>query len=171
MNEVVRGYKVFNPDWTCKGKQYSCPGKFEEDSKLLQYGKGMHFCKRAIDCFNYYEFNPKNHVAEVIAFGNILGCNDNYCTNKLKIVREISWHELLTIVNIEECNTGLGNVGNHNSDDYNSGDYNSGYYNTGDRNSGNYNSGSYNAGDCNTGEHNSGDHNTSDFNTGDYNSG
>ena len=30
----VRGYKVFNPDWTCRGKQYSCPGAFEEDVKL-----------------------------------------------------------------------------------------------------------------------------------------
>lgn len=28
---MVKGYKVFNPDWTCKGKQYTCPGTFEED--------------------------------------------------------------------------------------------------------------------------------------------
>ena len=27
--EKVKGYKVFNPDWTCMEKQYSCPGKFE----------------------------------------------------------------------------------------------------------------------------------------------
>lgn len=29
--EVVRGYKVFNPDWKCRDKQYTCPGKFKED--------------------------------------------------------------------------------------------------------------------------------------------
>ena len=32
---VVKGFKVFNPDWTCSPngntKQYTCPGKFEED--------------------------------------------------------------------------------------------------------------------------------------------
>lgn len=28
---MVKGYKVFNSDWTCKGKQYTCPGTFEED--------------------------------------------------------------------------------------------------------------------------------------------
>lgn len=30
MKNVVRGYKVFGPDWVCNGKQYACPGKFEE---------------------------------------------------------------------------------------------------------------------------------------------
>lgn len=30
VQEVVHGFKVFNPDWTCRGKQYTCPGKFEE---------------------------------------------------------------------------------------------------------------------------------------------
>lgn len=28
---MVKGYKVFNPDWTCMNKQYTCPGTFEED--------------------------------------------------------------------------------------------------------------------------------------------
>ena len=28
---IAKGYKVFNPDWTCRKKQYTCPGKFEED--------------------------------------------------------------------------------------------------------------------------------------------
>ena len=27
MNETVRGYKVFNSDWTCRDKQYTCPGR------------------------------------------------------------------------------------------------------------------------------------------------
>ncbi len=25
----MRGYKVFNPDWTCNGYQYTCPGRFK----------------------------------------------------------------------------------------------------------------------------------------------
>lgn len=69
MNEIIKGFKVFNPDWTCSPnrntKQYTCPGKFEEDVTPVRCGQGMHFCKAAADCFNYYDFNPDNHVAEV----------------------------------------------------------------------------------------------------------
>lgn len=67
----VKGYKVFNPDWTCKGKQYSCPGTFEENVNPSVCNVGMHFCKNAADCFNYYSFDPNNHVAEVIAHGTV----------------------------------------------------------------------------------------------------
>lgn len=67
----VHGYKVFNPDWTCRDKQYTCPGRFEEDVKLDVCNKGMHFCKKAADCFNYYRFDPDNRVAEVLAYGDV----------------------------------------------------------------------------------------------------
>lgn len=42
----VKGYKVFNPDWTCMNKQYTCPGTFEEDVNPSVCNVGMHFCKR-----------------------------------------------------------------------------------------------------------------------------
>ena len=38
-------------------------------------------------------------AAEVIAYGDIAEESDKCCTNKLEIVREIPWQELLTIVN------------------------------------------------------------------------
>ena len=115
----ITGYKIFNPDWTCRGKAYTCPGTFEEDVEPIVCESGMHFCKKAIDCFNYYSFDPRNHIAEVIAHGTVVGYNDKCCTNKLEIVREISWTELLELVNVGEGNTGIGN----------SGYFNSGYYN------------------------------------------
>lgn len=68
---MVKGYKVFNPDWTCKGKQYTCPGTFEEDVNPSVCNVGMHFYKNAADCFRYYDFDPNNHVAEVIAHGTV----------------------------------------------------------------------------------------------------
>ena len=70
---VVKGFKVFNPDWTCKDKQYGCPGRFEEDITPSICNKGMHFCKRASDCFSYYSFDPNNKVAEVIAYTEYRG--------------------------------------------------------------------------------------------------
>ena len=165
---VVKGFKVFNPDWTCSPngntKQYTCPGKFEEDITPIRCGRGMHFCKNAADCFNYYNFNPENKVAEVIAYGDIAEEGDKCCTNKLEIVREIPWAELLEIVNMGKGCTGLCNSG-----DCNSGDCNSGNRNSGDCNSGDWNSGDCNSGDCNSGNRNSGDWNSGDWNSGDWN--
>ena len=177
---VVKGFKVFNPDWTCSPngntKQYTCPGKFEEDITPIRCGRGMHFCKKAADCFNYYNFNPENKVAEVVAYGDIAEEGDKCCTNKLEIVREIPWAELLEIVNTGKGCTGLCNSGNRNSGDWNSGnrnsgDWNSGDCNSGDCNSGDCNSGNRNSGDCNSGNRNSGNRNSGNRNSGDWNSG
>lgn len=93
----------------------------------------MHFCKRAVDCFNYNAFNPDNKVAEVIAYGKVVERGDKCCTDKLEIVREIPWNELLAIVNTGKACTGLGNSGNYNSGYWNSGNYNSGCFNTGEQ--------------------------------------
>lgn len=67
---VIRGFKVFNPDWTCRDKQYTCPGAFEEDVIPSVCDRGIHFCKRAAECFNYYSFSPENKVAEVVAYAD-----------------------------------------------------------------------------------------------------
>ena len=170
MNEIIKGFKVFNPDWTCSPngntKQYTCPGKFEEDVTPVRCGQGMHFCKAAADCFNYYDFNPDNHVAEVAAYGTVVEEGDKCATNKLEIIREIPWAELLEMVN-----TGKGCAGLCNSGDWNSGNRNSGDCNSGDCNSGDWNSGDWNSGDCNSGNRNSGNRNSGDCNSGDWNSG
>jgi hypothetical protein len=175
MDKFVRGYKVFNEDWTCSPngntKQYTCPGKFEEDITPVRCGRGMHFCRKAADCFNYYNFNPKNKVAEVIAYGDIVEVGDKCCTNKLEIVREIPWQELLTIVNTGKDCTGLRNTGDRNTGDRNTGDRNTGDWNTGNRNTGDRNTGNRNTGDRNTGNWNTGDWNTGDWNKSSCNTG
>ena len=178
VQNVVHGFKVFRPDWTCSPngntKQYTCPGKFEEEGELDVCGHGMHFCQTAADCFNYYSFNSENKVAEVIAYGDVRTEGDKSCTDKLEIVREIPWDEVLRIVNIGKnctgrCNTGDCNTGNWNTGNRNTGNWNTGNRNTGNRNTGNWNTGDCNTGDCNTGNRNTGDWNKSSFNTGCFN--
>ena len=172
---VVKGFKVFNPDWTCNpnGKpfQYAVGGTYEEDVKPMVCDRGFHFCEKAADCFNYYQFNPENKVAEVLALGEVDTDGTKSCTNKIQIVREIPWAELLEIVNTGKGCTGLCNSGDWNSGDCNSGDWNSGDCNSGNRNSGNCNSGNRNSGNCNSGNRNSGDCNSGDWNSGNCNSG
>ena len=167
----VKGYKVFNPDWTCLGKQYFCPGTFEEFVSPSVCNVGMHFCKNAADCFSYYDFDTNNHVAEVIAHGTVAEGEDKCATDKLEIVREIPWAEVLEIVNTGKACTGHRNSGNRNSGNCNSGNRNSGNCNSGNWNSGDCNSGNCNSGDSNSGNRNSGNWNSGNWNSGDWNSG
>ncbi|MCM1119343.1 MAG: hypothetical protein NC543_08285 [bacterium] len=177
----VKGYKVFNKDWTCRGFQYTCPGVFEEDVKPMVCDRGFHFCEKLSDCFEYYRFNPENKVAEVIALGEVDSDGKKSCTNKIQIVREITWDEVLRIVNEGKDCTGICNTGNRNTGDWNTGNRNTGNRNTGNRNTGNrntgdcntgdWNTGNRNTGDCNTGNRNTGNRNTGDWNTGNRNTG
>ena len=165
----VKGYKVFNPDWTCRGFQYEVGKTFEHDGNIELCGSGFHFCQRASDCFNYYDFNSSNKVAEIEALDLVETEGNKSVTNKIHIIREIPWQELLTIVNTGNDCTGLENTGDCNTGNRNTGDRNTGDRNTGDRNTGNRNTGDRNTGDCNTGDWNTGDCNTGDCNTGDCN--
>ncbi len=178
MCEKIKGYKVFNADWTCRGFQYEVGKIFEEDVIPSCCDRGFHFCLKASDCFNYYSFNSDNKVAEVIALGDVDYADDNTkcCTNKIHIVREIPWDEVLRIVNTGKdctgiCNTGDCNTGNRNTGNRNTGDWNTGDWNTGDWNTGNRNTGNRNTGDCNTGNRNTGDWNTGDWNRSSFNAG
>ena len=176
VQNVVHGFKVFRPDWTCdptgyNPKQYTCPGKFEEEGELDVCGHGMHFCQTAADCFNYYNFDSNNKVAEVIAYGDVRTDGDKSCTDKLEIVREIPWDEVLRIVNIGKNCTGRCNTGDCNTGNRNTGNWNTGNCNTGNRNTGNWNTGNWNTGNCNTGNRNTGNWNTGNWNTGNWNTG
>ena len=169
----MKGYKVFNPDWTCRGYQFEVGKTFTEDVTPVCCDSGFHFCTKIADCFKCYGFDPDNKVAEVEALGEIdTNENGSTCsTNKIHIIREITWHEVLDLVNIGEACTGFCNSGNRNSGDNNSGNHNIGNRNSGDGNSGNYNSGNHNSGDGNSGDYNGGDNNSGDNNSGHYNSG
>ena len=144
--KTVHGFKIFKHDWTCMGKQYTCPGRFIEEGKLEVCGHGMHFCQTANDCFNYYSFDSRNKVAEVIAYGEVVTDGDKSCTDKLEIVREIPWEEVLRIVNTGKNCTGRCNTGNWNTGNWNTGNRNTGHCNTGNRNAGDWNTGDWNTG-------------------------
>jgi len=160
----IKGYKVFNSDWTCREFLYEVGATYEEYESPILCNRGFHFCEKAADCFRYYNFDPKNKVAEVLALGDVDTDGIKSCTNKIQIVREIPWGELL-----ELANTGKGCAGLWNSGNYNSGNHNSGNRNSGDWNSGDWNSGNCNSGDWNSGERNSGNRNSGNCNSGDWN--
>ena len=168
---IIKGYKVFNHDWTCRGFQYEVGKTFKHDGNIKMCGAGFHFCQKARDCFNYYRFDNQNKVAEIEAIGRVETSGNKSVTDEIKIVREIPWQELLTIVNEGNDCTGFCNTGDKNTGDKNTGSYNTGNCNTGDWNTGSYNTGDKNTGNCNTGDRNTGDRNTGDWNVGNWNTG
>lgn len=193
MSKIIEGYKIFNSDWTCRDKQYSCPGYFEEDVVPEVCIKGMHFFTDIEFCFRLFPLKKDMHIAKIIAVGDIdEGLFTNCCTNKIFIVEEIPLKTIMGKLNpgggtnIGYANIGEGNRGNNNIGDnnrgnnntginncgnYNDGNGNNGYRNTGNFNLGNYNTGDYNIGDSNTGDHNIGYGNSGYCNIGDCNTG
>ena len=171
--QTVKGYKVFNPDFTCKGFQFEIDKEYVHNDPIVLCQSGFHFCLKANDCFNYYDFDPNNIVCEVEALGKVEGHSKDtkQCTDHIKIIRQLTWQEVLIAANDGSNNTGRGNSGNRNSGNRNSGNSNSGDSNSGDRNSGNRNSGNRNSGNWNSGDSNSGNSNSGNSNSGNWNSG
>jgi len=172
----MKGYKVFNPDFTCRGFKYEVGKTYKHNGPISICRSGFHFCRNVADCFNYYRFDPKNKVAEIEATGLVESDGDKSVTNEIIIIREIPWEEMLTLANTGKGCTGLKNTGDCNTGDWNTGDCNTGDCNTGDcntgdRNTGYRNTGNRNTGDCNTGYRNTGNWNTGDWNTGNRNTG
>ena len=148
MGKVIKGYKVFNPDFTCRDMKYEENKLFKYIGEIEMCKSGLHFCEKASDCFNYYNFDAKNIVCEVEARGKTKrhGDGSKVVTNALWVGRRLTWGEVLSAANEGTNNTGHSNSGN----------WNSGNRNSGDCNSGNCNSGNRNSGDCNSGYRNSG---------------
>lgn len=171
--QIIKGYKVFYSDLTARtGFQYEIGKSYEIDESPIACQRGFHFCKALKDCFNYFQFDPRNRIAIVEAYGECV--NDDggkSATNKIRILKEISWYEALDLLNNGKANTGINNSGNNNTGSFNTGNDNDGDMNSGNRNVGNDNSGSYNDGHQNAGDENLGSKNSGNENIGYGNSG
>ena len=83
-------YKAFNPDMTCRGKQYAENTVYEESGAdgCCQAGV-MHFCENPFDCLNYYPLVNENgdisQFAEVEPQDEVIHRGDKCATKKLKI--------------------------------------------------------------------------------------
>ena len=99
----MRGYKVFNPDFTCRGFKYEVGKTYTIEGDIECCERGFHFCKELIDCFNYYNFDYNNKFAIVEANDKIITDNDEkYCTNNITIVRELNFSEVCKILGFSE---------------------------------------------------------------------
>ncbi|MGL5173548.1 MAG: DUF7666 domain-containing protein [Olsenella sp.] len=174
MADVIRGYKAFHTSddgyLRCRDMVYVVGETYALDGKPELCERGYHFCRRLVDCYDWY--GRDSRICEVEASGVVIdGSDGKSVTNNIRIVRELDRHEVLDLENSGNGCTGIRNSGDWNSGDGNSGDGNSGDWNSGDRNSGDWNSGDWNSGGRNSGGRNSGDWNSGDWNSGNRNSG
>ena len=85
MSEIIKSYKGFNTDMTCRGKQYE-EGKEYEEQSAEACECGMHACEYPLDCFGYYP--PGSSVYhEVEQSGKISknGDDTKVASSKIKI--------------------------------------------------------------------------------------
>lgn len=60
----MKGYKVFNHDWTCRGFQYQVGESYEMDVMPIICDRGFHFCKELENCFKHYAIRLFQHIWE-----------------------------------------------------------------------------------------------------------
>ena len=171
---MIIAYKAFDKDLKCRGFQFEIGKEYEHEGEIALCESGFHACENISNVFNFYNFRGEGvRVCEVEIIGNVKTEEDNVklVTDHIKIVRELSWGEVLKFCNSGNWNSGNRNSGDSNSGNRNSGDRNPGNWNSGNRNSGNWNSGNRNSGDWNSGDWNSGNRNSGNWNSGNWNSG
>ena len=96
MSEIIKSYKGFNKDMTCRGKQYE-EGKEYEEERAEACDCGMHACEYPLDCFGYYD--PAHSVYhEVEQSGEISRHDDDskVASTKMKIGARLDIHGLVS---------------------------------------------------------------------------
>ena len=85
MNEVIKSYKGFNKDMTCRDKQYEEGMEYEEEPAEA-CDCGMHACEYPLDCFKYYP--PGTSVYHVVEQSGEISRHDadsKIASTKMKI--------------------------------------------------------------------------------------
>ena len=124
---MVKGFKGFNEDLTCRGFQYEIGKTYKHNGEVELCSSGFHFCRKLKDVHNFYNLKT-SRICEIVADGKIIDDDKKSVCSRMRIVREVSREEIWSIINIGEKNTGLFNSGDNNSGSLNSGDLNSGNF-------------------------------------------
>ena len=94
----MRGYKVLDENMCAvKGNkmQYKLNKEYILDDIICLRYRGYHFCKKIINAIYYYYNIDNIRVFEIDTLdGSIHFDDDLYCSNKIKLVRELSKEEL-----------------------------------------------------------------------------
>ena len=92
-------YKAFNPDFTCKGKQYEENTTYEENGNEICEAGVMHYCENPFDVLDYYPLVNENgeisEFAEVEPLGKVFKRENKCATNKLYIKAKLGLKDFI----------------------------------------------------------------------------
>ena len=120
-------YKAFNPDFTCKGKQYEKNTTYEENGNKICEAGVMHYCENPFDVLDYYPLVNENgeisEFAEVEPLGKVFKRENKSATNKLHIKAKLGLKGFIKAcvdftlekTKIEEIEDGIENDNGNNS--------------------------------------------------------
>ncbi len=103
--DTITGYKVFNPDFTCRDYDFKGVGTthtYEDVPVLCE--SGFHFCTNLEDCFNYYAIDSDMIVCEVQATNYTDAepdCSKRTCQT-LTIIRQLTLEEVKSHISTSE---------------------------------------------------------------------
>ena len=97
--EIIKGYKGFNPDLTCRDFKYEVGKEYDTD-KAVSCQTGFHFCENPFDVLNYYAPSSEkgmNRFCEVEGSGEFdKSENDKVACTHIKVNAEIGLQGLIT---------------------------------------------------------------------------
>ena len=108
--KTIKSYKAFEYDWTCRGIAYGGVGSETSiQGELIMCKHGIHSCRRISDVIKHYPLLQSYRYAEIKNYGKILEAGEDrkICSSKIKILRELSFDEVLKV--LEKENTGVDN--------------------------------------------------------------
>lgn len=100
MGKIIRGYKGFERDLTCRGMQYEVGKTYvlEGEPKLCK--RGFHFCTSPLAVFKYYEPTNRFAIVEADEDDVIYDIKSSFykaVTRRITIVKEITLVEIVRL--------------------------------------------------------------------------
>ena len=91
----IKAYKIFDEHFKCRDFQFEVGKTYVHDGPIKLCELGFHACESFLKCNNYYKIIPTNKYAEVLLDDDIIYTVDKIVTNKITIVKEIPYNEVL----------------------------------------------------------------------------
>lgn len=88
--KVIKTYKGFNKDLTCRGFQYEIGKEYSQEGEVSVCNRGFHACKNPLDVLDYYN-EIDNRFCEVEQSGSVDSDGSKTASSKIKIKAEIGW--------------------------------------------------------------------------------
>ena len=95
----MKGFKGFEKDFSCKGKQYEENTTYEEHGVGCCHEGVMHFCEDPWEVLNHYDLVDGNgnfsEFAEVEALGQVWNDGEKRATNKIHIGAKLGFKDFI----------------------------------------------------------------------------